>query len=264
MRIKTIVFLTVLGVLSLMEIKQTNAQNVTDGQGKKQGAWIKSQGGIKIYQGQFLNDIPVGEFIYFYPNGKVKIKTRFSENGKVNHTKMFFDLSGKKIQAEGKYVEKQKDSTWNYYNEDGILVLIENYKQGKKHGEYLVHNYLGQLHLQEFYVDGLRSGVSSEYFETGELFRQINFEKGIRKGLFKLFLPNGIIQLEGNYQNDLREGIWTTYNIKGEVEFLDHYKNGVLIRRTNQEGKELKIESKEEDMIPLDIDPSQIDPTKIH
>ena len=49
------------------------SQNKTDAQGRKQGPWRKYQPGDKIliYTGQFKDDIPVGEFRYYYPSGKV-------------------------------------------------------------------------------------------------------------------------------------------------------------------------------------------------
>ena len=49
--------------------------HISDENGKKQGKWMKRKDGVKFYAGQFKDDIPVGEFKYYYPNGKLKIST---------------------------------------------------------------------------------------------------------------------------------------------------------------------------------------------
>lgn len=250
-------------VILILFLLNTNfAQNLMDINGKKQGKWIKYQNGIKTYEGQFVDDIPVGEFLYFYPNGNIKIKSSFSEKGLFNRAQLFFDSPMLKLQAEGNYRDKKKDSTWNYYNEQGILVLTENYSLGLKNGEFKVFNHFGQLNLHENYINDKKSGLSSEYYETGELFRQIDFENGKRLGKFKVFYPNGKLLLEGKYKNDVRDSIWTTYTEQDEVEFLDYYANGLLQKRTDKLGNKLKIKQ-EEKTTPLNIDPSEFDPKAI-
>ena len=66
------------------------AQNHVDNEGLKQGEWVKYKNGSKFYEGQFIDDKPIGEFLYFYPNGNIKIRTLFHEDGKMNKTKIFF------------------------------------------------------------------------------------------------------------------------------------------------------------------------------
>src|SRR5437868_5424204 len=110
-----------------------DAPNITDASGKKQGHWIKLDSNKKkIYEGNFVDNIPVGKFVYTYDNGNTQAITIFSDNGKVARTKMF-DYAGK-ITGEGKYIDKQKDSVWRFYNEDGKLIADEIYVKGKKNG----------------------------------------------------------------------------------------------------------------------------------
>jgi len=262
MPLKNLISYSLIMLFSIVSVNTTRAQNFTDISGKKQGKWIKYQGKIKVYEGQFVDDIPVGEFLYFYPNGNLKIRTSFSKSGSLNRAKLFFDAQQVKIQAEGNYLDKKKDSIWNYYNEDGILILDENYKNGLKEGEFKVYNHFGQLNLIENYKNDKKNGLSSEYYENGDIFRQISYENGYRFGKFKLYFPGEIILLEGNYTNDIRDSIWTTYTEKGEIEFLDYYSKGLLQKRTDKDGN--KLEMKQDDStIPLNIDPSVFDPTAV-
>jgi antitoxin component YwqK of YwqJK toxin-antitoxin module len=239
-----------------------SAQNKTDSNGKKQGNWSKFQDGKKVYEGQFKDDIPFGEFKYFYPKGSLKIKTVFSKLGRLNRTKLYFDSWKESLQAQGNYWDKKKDSIWDYFNEDSYLIARETYKNGIKQGAHLVYNHVGQIHLEQFYENDSLHGISTEYLENGEKFRQITYQKGKYHGLFRLFYPDGKILLQGNYVDDKRDSIWTTYSESGEIEFLDYYSNGLLIKRTDKEGKKLELKL-EEETIPLHIDPSKMDPTVI-
>lgn len=262
MRIRIIVKISFILLLNLLFFFPLSAQNKVDASGKKQGVWIKYQNSKKAYEGQFEDDIPVGEFRYFYPSGHLKIRTTFAENGRLNRTKLFFDAFKEKLQAEGIYLDKQKDSTWNFYNEEGHLISTENYKMGLKHGPFKVYNHLGQLNLEQNYENDLLSGVSTEYLEDGAVFRQISYQNGKMQGAFKLYYPDGGLVLVGNYLNDTRDSVWTTYTKEGEIEFLDYYIKGLLQKRTDKEGNKLEFKQ-EEETIPLNIDPSVIDQSAI-
>ncbi len=262
MRIKNLEKILIILVLNLLMIFSVSAQNRLDANGKKQGKWVKYKNSTKFYEGQFVNDIPVGEFKYFYPNGHLKIRTVFSEGGRLNRTKIFFDSYKEKIQAEGNYYDKKKDSAWNYYNVAGHLITKENYKKGMREGDFKVFNHLGQLNLKEHYQNDTLQGESMEYLETGAEFRLITYAHGKRNGLFKLFYPDGDILLEGNYTQDIRDSIWTTYTETGTIEFLDYYVNGLLQKRSDKDGNKLELKQ-EEEMLPLDVDPSIFDPSSI-
>ncbi len=250
-----ILFLNVMMTFSL------SAQNTYDANGKKQGKWVKYQNNSKFYEGQFKDDIPVGEFRYYYPNGDLKIQTIYAENGRLNRTKIFFDSWKEKVQAEGNYFDKKKDSIWNYYNEAEYLITIENYKNGQKNGEYKVFNQAGQLNLESHYENDTIIGESIEYYENGAVFRLINYQNGKRNGVFKLFYTSGNLLSTGNYKQDIRDSIWTSYSENGEIEFLDYYDKGLFQKRTDKDGNILEV--KEDETSPLNIDPSIFDPTAI-
>ena len=258
-RLENISFIILLNILMIFSV---SAQNIVDENGKKQGKWVKYKNSIKFYEGQFLDGVPIGEFKYFYPNGHIKIQTKFADNGRINRTKIFFDSYEEKVQAEGNYFDKRKDSTWNYYNDAGNLIMMENYKNGLKHGKFIVFSNNGQVNLVEYYENDTISGESLEYFDDGKEFRLITYEHGKRTGAFKLFYPEGSLLLEGNYLQDIRDSIWTTYTETGDIEFLDYYADGLLQKRTDKDGNELKLKQ-EEEMVPLNVDPSVFDPSAI-
>ena len=90
-------FLLLLNFLTI-SILFAQPVNKTDSLGRKQGAWKKYKGDTLIYQGQFRNDIPFGDFSYYFADGKVKSKVKYSENGLIANT-VVYHSNGKKMAA---------------------------------------------------------------------------------------------------------------------------------------------------------------------
>ncbi|MBN1650249.1 MAG: hypothetical protein JW857_02905, partial [Bacteroidales bacterium] len=91
MRTSSLTLITFFLLLNFCFSSSLSAQNKVDENGLKQGKWTKYQNNKKVYEGWFENDIPVGTFRYYYPNGHLKIETTFSDQGRLNRTKLFFN-----------------------------------------------------------------------------------------------------------------------------------------------------------------------------
>ena len=108
--------------------------NKIDENGKKQGDWSKKhKNGEVRYKGQFKDNVPQGLFLYYYKTGELQIEKKFFNNGEATAAHFFYKNGG--LQSSGLYVSKLKDSTWNFYNHDSILVLSEEYTKGKLNGK---------------------------------------------------------------------------------------------------------------------------------
>ena len=102
--------------------------NKTDAKGK-QGEWKKfHENGNLIKVGTFKNDKPVGEFKYYYDNGKIKAK--MNHKGSEAYS-IFFHESGVP-ESTGKYLNQKKDSTWVYYDLDGFKIATDYFINGEK------------------------------------------------------------------------------------------------------------------------------------
>ncbi len=89
------------------QAKSQDAPNRKDEKGQKQGHWVKlDDKKKKIYEGDFIDDIPAGKFTYFYDSGKPWSVSVFSNKGTVTRTKMF-DAAGN-ITAEGNILTKRR------------------------------------------------------------------------------------------------------------------------------------------------------------
>ena len=72
----------------------------------KNGSWEMTylSSNQKMFSGKYLNDIPVGEHVYYYPNGVIK--------------------------EIGKYENGEKEGEWKKYNNDGVLLVTYYFKRG--------------------------------------------------------------------------------------------------------------------------------------
>jgi antitoxin component YwqK of YwqJK toxin-antitoxin module len=226
-------------ILLLFSVMMASAQeNQTDDQGRKHGYWKKTDSqGQWVYEGTFEHGTPVGEFTHYYPYRKVKSKVVYSDSARVLRVKKFYKNG--KLQAEGKYVEKKMDSTWNYYSKKGVLVRTEHYNEGVKDSTWKSYYiFSGNINEVTQYEDGKRHGVWKQYFDNGNLKLKTYYRRGKRHGNFKVFYPSGELRKEGDYKNGLRHGIWISKFENGGLKQKIRYEHGdaeILIDNTEEE-----------------------------
>lgn len=213
--------------LSILQVQAQTAPNKTDAAGKKQGHWIKlDENKKKIYDGNFVNDVPTGKFTYYYPEGDVKAVTVFSSGGHIARTQLF--ALGGKMMGEGKYVDEKKDSLWKFYDTEGKLISDENYVKGVKNGSCKVYYANGQVSEDKLWKDGKLNGPCKKYFESGQIKYTGQYINDKVEGAVVYYHPNGKVNASGVYKNDLKDGDWNYYKEDGSLERTDKYANGHL------------------------------------
>jgi len=258
MQVKNIRYSYLFILLILMSSNLFGQQkNNVDEQGNKQGLWIKYKDGVKLYQGHFKDDYPVGEFLRYYTSGRLKLKSIYSEQGKRRLTEFYYDERKSQVKAKGLFIDKKKEGDWLIYNESGILVSEEQYKNDTANGVWKLYNYSGSLVKETPYVMGHIHGLQKEYFENGNLKRGISFKMDTVNGSTEIYFPDGKIRIEGFYNMGLQDKDWTYYDVNGDVLFIETYQEGIMIKRLDANGKEVTMEI-EQDTVRLDVDPSEI------
>jgi antitoxin component YwqK of YwqJK toxin-antitoxin module len=219
-------------------------ENQSDAKGK-QGRWVKKDAENKpIYEGQFKDDKPYGEFKYYYETGQVKFITVFSENGKVARTKMYYE-SGK-MMACGKFINEVKDSTWKYFSEtDGMLMREENLTNGKKNGICKVYNFDSTLAKQETWKMDVLNGPVKEWFQMGKLKMEGNYTNGKLDGKATYYFPEGTVCASGTFKAGVKDGTWSYATSNGKQGSQEIYKDGKLVStiRTNGQFQEAYVGS---------------------
>jgi antitoxin component YwqK of YwqJK toxin-antitoxin module len=209
--------------------KSQDSINKLDTEGKKQGFWIKKdKDGKKFYEGQFIHDIPVGEFRYYYPGGELKARSVLSDNGNRSQVTTYFK-NGRKM-AEGLYINEKKDSIWKFYSEfENVLVSEENYKDGKKEGVSITYYPDGVVAERLTWKNGVRSGLWEQYYTDGKIKLKCTYLNDQKHGQIKGYFSSGRTWLTGQYINGDADGTWTYKTDKGEVEKKEYFNKGRLI-----------------------------------
>jgi antitoxin component YwqK of YwqJK toxin-antitoxin module len=225
---------------------QSDTLNRTDKFGKKYGTWIKQENGKLLWKATFYNGEPVGYFIHFHPNKRVKDSLYYHPNSpKVDA--VTFHTNGKKA-SEGVFINKIKDGKWLYYNNDGKLIAEDNYKNGKKNGiSKLYSSQDGTLLKEEPWENNVLHGEYKEYYTTGQLRLKWNYKKGKIDGPYESYYVNGSVWNKGQYVAGLRHGTWICYDREGnelKVEEFDKQKVKRTVLGFKAPGRWQKLDAK--------------------
>ena len=140
--------------------------------------------------------------------------------------------TGASIITDGFYSDKKKDSTWNYYNRDSVLILSEDYNSGRLHGKTKTYydsdvkssNNENKVYEIKHWDNGIQDGLWEQYFVDGTLKMKSSFNAGKREGEHLFFYPSGQLNFEGSYQEDKKIGEWKYYDISGEIDTILYFK----------------------------------------
>ncbi len=200
--------------------------NQYDQGGNKHGRWREndSQGHLK-YEGTFEHGVPVDTFKRYYPYRNIQSIAVYSDSGRVVRVQMFHENGS--LQATGKYIDKEKDSTWKYYNRRQALVKKEYYNQGVPDSTWVVYFSInGEVSETIDYKDGVKHGPWIQYFPEGNVKIRANYEQGKLDGPFIVYYPDGNVLREGKYEDNYRAGVWVTRDREGEPIKKERYNRG--------------------------------------
>lgn len=243
MKIRTLILFL---FISVFAFAQNDAPNRIDAKGKKQGLWKKYEKGVLVYEGNFVNDVPTGEFKYYHANGKLKSVSNFI-NGTTRVKTTLYHENGQKS-AEGIFVDQIKDGEWNYYNNAGRLIKTESYKNGVKHGPWRTYSSQTGTLLEEMnYQDGQLNGEWDIYYANGDISSKINYINGKRNGVTESYYTGKAIMSKGVYHDDFKIGTWEYFDADGKLRKSEdmvkshanktylYFYNGSFPQKVNQE-----------------------------
>ena len=242
---RIIFFTLLLFLFTPVFFSQTQEINKTDAKGKKQGKWVKRDDkGLINYIGYFKDDNPIGVFRYYYPvkDSILKSVLIYSTDGKsVKVTNFHYTRT---VMSSGKYLDKVKDSIWNFYNENGKLLISEQYLKGKLHGNRKVFYENGALLSECTYRGDKKDGEYKDFFESGQLKIKGIYKSNNPNGRFYMYYPNGQVMSEGNYVEGSKQNIWIEYKEDGSILKQETYNQGKLLNA--KEAEEFLKKSKAE------------------
>ena len=223
---KTVLYTFLMMFLFCATAMSQESVNQVDAQGRKQGFWQKKQtDGKLVYQGNFKDDQPVGEWKRYHQNGVVKAVINYPAGSDTASVKLF-DTVGNKV-GEGYYAGKEKAGHWTYF-EKQQLVSEDNYAHGKKNGFSRNYYPTGELFVEVNYVDGVQEGVYKACYQSGSPYFECQMKADKRDGYCQIFYPNGELETEAFYVAGLRDGDWKYYDEQGNYQYTLSYRNGLI------------------------------------
>lgn len=204
----------VLFILNPLLLFSQENLNQLDAEGKRHGKWMKKfEGTDQIrYEGEFNHGKEVGTF-KFYEKGNEDhphaTKT-YSSNSDIVDAK-FYTKKGKLL-TEGHFKDRKRTGKWTYYHKKKeVVMMIENYQNGKLNGEKSIFYENGKISEKQHYLNGVQQGEHLVYGANGKLLQYYTYKDGQLQGRSKIYNTEGQLIKEGNYKNGLRDGIWKNY-----------------------------------------------------
>lgn len=229
----------------LMAQPQTT-KNFVDSLGRKQGYWVKLNKDTLKYEGNFKDDYPIGEFRYFYPDKTVKSIVQYSEKGLMAKA-VNYNEYGKK-RAEGEYWDKKKHGLWKYFNDNGRVILIEDYHNGIPEGEWIKCYDDGRPLEIKHYTSGKLNGVFMEFYPDSLISVKGNYKDGMMDGPINYYYLDGKVMISGNMNKELRDGVWMYFNERSQSDKRLTFSLGNLVK------EEITIVGFDRKMQYIDID----------
>ena len=219
------------------------------------------QNGRMSVQGMFKDGEQHDEWRYYFPNQTIKA-INFFHQGKLHGEQKVFSaegiidkiqlyeyghLLGEKIYFNGFLL---KEINFNEYTgEYRIEVFYQNrikfievsYKNGLRHGPYLLYDIMGRKIMEGDYINGKVSGKWFWYYSNGKTEREATFIDGEYHGFVYNYDQNG--NLEDKYEYNLGDLVNTSYSYAEDgktvittTEYLDGKQHGRKVFYSN-EGK---------------------------
>lgn len=209
----TKIILTVITVFVFCGFGYSQEINQFDENGERTGVWKKYYPNEHLrYEGAFKNGQEIGVFKFYSMNSSEKPIVVKTFNEKYKEAKVQFYTKKGVIESEGMMLAKNRIGKWLYYHTDGKLIMIEeNYKNGKLDGDYKLFYKNAQLTKFAHYKNGKLNGNSKQYTTAGVLIEDLNYVNGELHGDAVYYETIGSVKQKGAYENDLKIGEWEIY-----------------------------------------------------
>lgn len=193
--------------------------NKLDANGKKDGVW---KGTYEIskrprYEGTFSHGKETGIFKFFddTKKGDVIATRDFSANDGSAYT-IFYDQNKNKV-SEGKVIGKKYEGEWKYYHKASKIIMItENYKNGKLEGLRTVFYPNSKIAEEMTYKNGLKEGIYKSFGQNGSPLELTTFKNNQYDGDAVFYDVDGVVASKGKFLKGKKTGRWQFFE-KGKL-----------------------------------------------
>ena len=177
---------------------------------------------------ELLGNIPDGEVTEIDENGHVLAKSYY-KNNKLNGEMIRYNEAGMEILREN-YKDGILEGPAQYttFTQHDILTAKCTYKNARLDGERSLFQNNGILRKKEYYKNGRLNGVRSSFYSNGNLESKENYVDGNLEGNRELFFPTGGLWYQENYTKGRFDGQRLGYFASGKLFLEEFYTDGLL------------------------------------
>ncbi|WP_460220525.1 hypothetical protein [Psychroserpens sp. MEBiC05023] len=201
------------------------SEGLFDNSGGKKGTWkFYSNNGIKIEEGNYIDDKADGAHVTFYKNGQTESTNTYREDLLNGYYENYYKNS--QLKSHGYYKNDLAIGEWRYYYIDGTLQQLSYFHDGKLHGDQV--SYDGKGKLSNIYSYNYGEILSETRFDiNGKQFEVIMFEseKKPYKIMYRHF--NKKLDIDVDYVNAVMHGKYLEYYFEGNLAVKGTYLNGL-------------------------------------
>ena len=196
--------------------------------------------GQLVEKGAYRNGQPEGEWMSYFPSGKLSMKSNYRAGNREGDLQTYFENGQPDRRAH--YAGNELDGALRIYNMTGELVLEKVYDSGELLGFRGPGSAAGALQpvgainatfangkpsATETYVKGQLAGPRTYYYSSGQVYRRLsNNADGQLHGPVITYYPTGKVQEEENYLFDELHGRARYYRPDGSLEHEVTYRCG--------------------------------------
>lgn len=178
----------------------------------------KNNLGILIAVGKLENNMPIGNWKYFYGNGYLESEGSYKNGEYDGKWIKYLDPEG--IVTRLRYDKKiPQDSILDLQLIKNKILEIQNFKEGFRDGEFVQFAYysIDKPNRITNYKKGRLDGKSIMYYDNGIIFYEQNYSEGELNGYERFYYKNGQLKQEGKFFQSKATGVFKLYNDSGEL-----------------------------------------------
>jgi uncharacterized protein len=204
-------------------------EGVYDEKGYRQGKWKEfyNTGQLKG-EGEYLNDRRIGEWVYYYQNGKIEQRGNFTKDGKPTGDWKWFYESGNLLREEG-FLKGMPEGIMIEYSDSGSVITKGLFTEGLKEGPWFMID--GDEKEEGEYRNGEKEGLWKTYYiGNGKVVTSGVYITGLENGEFSYYHYNGRLREEGSYIMGIKDGSWKRFDTEGILLSNFQYENGQEVK----------------------------------
>lgn len=203
--------------------------------GSHHGPWkdYYHDGSLKA-EGNYTQGKKTGDWVFYYPGGKLEQKGRYNKDGKPHGMWRWYYENGQ-LWREESYRSGSKDGLSVTYDETGRVIESGDFLDGEEDGPWF--ELIGDTYTRGEYRDGRRTGIWTSYFlnisegRTDSIcFFRGRFVDDNPDGKHVYYYENGRERMKGSYSAGRRDGEWYYFNEDGTLFLVITCRAGAEIK----------------------------------